>query len=191
MDSHPLVKLAHMLHKVCFAVIDSEGWLLEPSREYSLFYMASERWLGELIQRPAHGIASQAPKSWAFTFTPSVVLFFIREGLTWRSSRSLLVVIIAFIIGEHVKARMRPLSLCMEKLSLQVIYLSLHGLLIILSLEYVTTPTRVASAGLSGVHISLSRPSILLISITLRVRKVTLQLGSSQFRLIGVCLMRD
>ena len=119
------------------------------------------------------------------------------------------IVIIAFIIGRHVRARMRSPSLCMAQLSLQIIYLSLHGLLIILSLgyvtpnffwlhgsvvilspEHVTARTRVASAGLSGVHTSLLKPSILFISVTLRVGKVTLLLGSSQFRLMGACLMR-
>ena len=133
----------------------------------------------------------------------------MREDLAWRSSRSLPIVIIAFIIGGHVRARMRSPSLCMAQLSLQIGYLSLHGLLIILSLgyvtlnffwlhgpvvilslEHVTTRTRIAFAGLSGVHTSLSKPSILFILITLRVRKVTLLLGSSRFRLMGACLMR-
>ena len=119
------------------------------------------------------------------------------------------IVIIAFIIGGHVKARMRSPLLCMAQLSIQVIYLSLHGLLIILSLGYVTpnliwfrgpviilslehviAHMRVASASLSGVHTSLLKPSILFISITLRVGKVAMLLGSSRFRLIGAYLMR-
>ena len=100
------------------------------------------------------------------------------------------IVIVAFIIGEHVRARMRSPSLCMEQLSLQVVYLLLHGLFIILSLGYVTAHTRMASASLSGIHISLSKPSILFILITLRVEKVTLLLGSSRFRLMGACLVR-
>ena len=112
------------------------------------------------------------------------------EGLAWRSFRSLLIVIIAFIIGGHIRARMRLPSLCMAQLSLQVVYLSLHGLLIILALRYVTAHTRVASASLSGVRTSFSKPSILFISITLRVGKVTQLLGSNRFRLIGACLMR-
>ena len=155
-------------------------------------------------------------------FTPSVVLFFVKEGLNWRSSRSLPIVIIAFIIRGHVRARIRlsslcmaqlslqeVSSLCMAQLSLQEVYLSLHGMLIILSLgyvtpnffqlngpivilslEHVTAHTRVASTSLSGVHTSLSKASILFILITLRVRKVTLLLGSSRFRLMGACLMR-
>ena len=100
------------------------------------------------------------------------------------------IVIITFIIKRHVKARMRSPSLCMAQLSLQVVYLSLHGLFIILSLGYVTAHTRMASASLSGIHTSFFKPSILFILIMLRVRKVTLLLGSSRFRLMGACLMR-
>ena len=43
-------------------------------------------------------------------------------------------------------------SLCKAQLSLQVIYFSLHDLLVILSLGYVTTHTGMASASLSGVY---------------------------------------
>ena len=63
MDSHPLVELVHMLHRVCSTVVNGEGWLLEPSRKYDPFYVMRERRLGELIQCPAHGIVSQAPVS--------------------------------------------------------------------------------------------------------------------------------
>ena len=162
-----------------------------------------------MIQCPAHGIVPQAARRWAFTFTPPVVLFFMRKGLAWGSSRSSPIVIIAFIIGGHVRARMRLPSLCMAQLSFQIVYLSVHGLLIILSLgyvtpnffwlhgpvvilslEHVTAHTRMDYVGLSGVHTSLSKPSILFISITLRVGKVTLLMGSSRFRLMGACLMR-
>ena len=143
-----------------------------------------------MIQCPAHGTVSQASRRQAFTFTPPIVLFFMREGLAWRSSQSLPIVMITFITGWRVRVGMRSPSLCMAQLSLQVVYLSLHGLLIILSLGYVTAHTRVAPAGLSGVHTSLSKPSILLISTTLRVGKVTLLLGSSRFRLMGACSMR-
>ena len=118
------------------------------------------------------------------------MLFFMRESLAWRGSRSLPIVIIAFIIEGHVRARMRSPSLCMVQLSLQVFYLSLHGLFIILSLGYVTAHTRIAFASLSGIHTSLSKPSIFFILITLRVGKVTLLLGSSRFKLMGACSMR-
>ena len=85
---------------------------------------------------------------------------------------------------------MRLPSLCIAQLSLQVVYLSLHGLFIILSLGYVTAHTRMASVSLSGVYTSLLKPSILFISIMLRVGKVTLLLGSNWFRLMGACSMK-
>ena len=133
---------------------------------------------------------SQAPRRWAFAFAPLVMLFIMKEGLALRGSRSLPIVIIAFIIGGQVRVRMRSLSLCMAQFSLQVVYLSLHGLFVILSLRYVTAYTRMASASFSGIYTSLSKPSILFILIMLRVGKVTLLLGSSRFRLMGACLMR-
>ena len=78
----------------------------------------------------------------------------------------------------------------MAQLSLQVVYLSLHGLFIILSLGYVIAYTRMASASLSGVYTFLLKPSILFILIMLRVGKVTLLLGSSRFRLMGAYSMK-
>ena len=59
-----------------------------------------------------------------------------------------------------------------------------------MSLEHMIAHARVAFAGLSGVYTSLSKPSILFISITFGVRKVTLLLGSGWFGLMGACLMR-
>ena len=107
--------------------------------------------------------------------TPSVVLFFVRKCLTWGSPRSLPIVIVTFIIGGYVRPRMRSPSLCIAQLSLQIVYLSLHGLLIvlflgymtpnffllhglvvILSLEHATAHTRIAFASLSGVCTSFS-----------------------------------
>ena len=118
------------------------------------------------------------------------MLFLIREGLAWRGSWSLPIVIIAFIIRGQVRVRMRLPSLCMARFSPQVVYLSLHGLFVILSLGYMTAYTRMTSASLNGVYTSLLKPSILFISITLRVEKVALLLGSSRFRLMEACSMR-
>ena len=79
----------------------------------------------------------------------------MREDLTWRGSQSLPIIIIAFIIGGQVRVRMRSPSLCMAQFSLQVVYLSLHGLFDILSLGYVAAHTRMASASLNGVYTPL------------------------------------
>ena len=78
----------------------------------------------------------------------------------------------------------------MAQFSLQAIYLSLHGLFVILFLGYVAAHTRMASTSLSGVYTPLLKPSVLFISITLRVRKVALLLGSSRLRLMGAYSMR-
>ena len=66
----------------------------------------------------------------------------------------------------------------------------LRGPVVISSLKHVATRTRVALAGLSGVYASLSKPSILFISITFRVKEVTLLLGFSWFELMGARLIR-
>ena len=133
---------------------------------------------------------SQAPRRWAFAFAPLVMLFLMRESLAWGGSRSLPIVIIVFIIMRRVRARMRLPSLCMAQLSLQVIYLSLHGLFIILSLGYVIAHTRMASASLSGVYAPFSKPFVLFVLITLRVWEVALLLGSSRLRLMGAYSIR-
>ena len=73
------------------------------------------------------------------------------------------------VIVKRVKARRGLSSLCMTQLSLQVIYFSLYGLLIILSLGYVTAHAGLASASLSGVYAPFPKPSILFVSVTLRV----------------------
>ena len=80
-------------------------------------------------------------------------------------------------------------SLCKAQSPLQVIYFLLHGLFIIPSLGYVAAHTGMASAGLSGVYARLPKPSVLFVSTMLGVWKITLLLGSGQFRLMGVCLM--
>ena len=59
--------------------------------------------------------------------------------------------------------------LCKAQPSLQVIYLSLHGSFVILSLGHVTTRTGMASAGLRGVYTPFSKPFIFFIPAMLRV----------------------
>ena len=66
----------------------------------------------------------------------------------------------------------------------------LRGPVVILSLKDVAACARVAPAGLSGVYVSLSKPSILLILVTFGVKEVTLLLGFGWFELMGACLMR-
>ena len=63
----------------------------------------------------------------------------------------------------------------------QVIYLLLHGLVIVLSLEYATAHLGMAFARPGGMHTPLSIPLILLILFMFRARKITLSLGSYGF----------
>ena len=79
--------------------------------------------------------------------------------------------------------------LCKVQPSLQVIYLSLHGSFVILSLGHMTTHTGMASAGLHSVYASFPNPSVLLILAMLRVWEITLLLGFGWFKLIGACFV--
>ena len=79
--------------------------------------------------------------------------------------------------------------MCKAQLSLQVIYLSLHGLFVILFLGYVTTHMRMASAGLRGVYAPFPKPSVFFILAILRVWEITQLLGSGWLRLMGACFV--
>ena len=113
----------------------------------------------------------------------------MRESLAWGGSRSLPIVVIIFIVVRRVRARMGLPSLCLAQLSLQIIYLLLHGLFIILFLGYVTAHTGMASASLSGIYAPLSKPFVLFVLVMLRVWEFALLLGSSRLRLMGACSM--
>ena len=76
-------------------------------------------------------------------------------------------------------------SLCKAQPSLQVIYLSLHGLFVVPFLGHVTTHAGVASAGLRGVHAPLPKPFVFFVSAMLRVWEITLLLGSGWLKLVG------
>ena len=81
MDSHPLVEVAHVLHRVCLTIVNGERWLIEPPRKSSSFYLARERRFGNLIQYLAHGVISQAFARWAFMPTFGMMLLLVGERL--------------------------------------------------------------------------------------------------------------
>ena len=64
------------------------------------------------------------------------------------------------------------------------------GPIVILSLKHVAAHVRVAPASLGGVYASLSKPSILFVSVAPGVGEVTLFLGFGWFELMGACLIR-
>ena len=140
MNCHPLVKLAYMLHRVCIAVVNGEGWLLESLGERSSFNTAS-----------------------------LVTLLLMGESLAWGSPRPSPVIVIIFIVERCVCAEGGLSSLCKAQPSLQVIYLLLHGSFVILSLGHVITHMGMASVGLRRVYAPFLKPSILLIPAMLRV----------------------
>ena len=59
-DSHSLVEVTYVLHRVCSIIIDGERWLIESPRKFCPFNFAHERRLGNLVQRRAHCVISQA-----------------------------------------------------------------------------------------------------------------------------------
>ena len=127
----------------------------------------------------------QAPWRWAFTFAPLVTLLLVRESLAWGGSWTFACSRHHFRHREVCLCRGELSSLCKAQPSLQVIYLSLCGLFIILSLGHVTTRTGMAAAGLRGVYAPFLKPSVFFISAMLRVWEITLLLGSGWLRLIG------
>ena len=76
----------------------------------------------------------------------------------------------------------------MAQFLFQVIYLLLHGLVVVLSLGYATTHLGVAFTRLGGIHTPLSIPFILMIFFMFRARKITLLLGSYGFCPLGTYL---
>ena len=78
-------------------------------------------------------------------------------------------------------------SLYKAQPSLQVIYLSLHGLFVILSLGHVTTHMGMASTGLRRVYTPFPKPSVFSIPTMLQVWEITLLLGFGWLRLMGAC----
>ena len=79
--------------------------------------------------------------------------------------------------------------MCKAQLSLQVIYLLLHGLFVIPSLGYVTAHMGMAFADLCGVYAPLPKPFVLFVPAMIRVWEITVLLGSGRLRLMGACPM--
>ena len=111
--------------------------------------------LRDLIQGFIHGIITQALTRWSLVLPSMMVLVFIREGLTWGSSWSPPVIAVLFIIRGYVEAGRRPPSLCMAQSLFWVVYLLLHGSMVVLSLGYATAHLRGAFVHLGDMHTPL------------------------------------
>ena len=104
MDSHLLFELTYVLYRVCLAIIYGERWLVESSRKFCFFYPPCKGWFRNLAQRLFHNVSSYSFAKKAPAFLSMRMLFFIGEGFTWWSSRSLSVYSIFFVIGGDIRA---------------------------------------------------------------------------------------
>ena len=58
MDSHSLVEMTYVLHRVCLPIIYSESWLMKTTRKSYIFNLACERQFGDLVKGFAHSVLS-------------------------------------------------------------------------------------------------------------------------------------
>ena len=117
-DSHPLVEMAHMFYKIRMTIVNGERGLMKSMRKFCPLYLMRERWFGDLIQRLAHSIFSQAFTKRALVSSLVVVLFIVRERLALWSSWPLPITSISFIIKGDVRTRRGSFPLCMAQLLL-------------------------------------------------------------------------
>ena len=95
--------MAHMFYRVRLTIIDGERGLMEMLRKFYPLYLARERWFGDLIQRFARSVISQASTRRGLVPTFVMVLFIIGEILAWWSSWPLPITSILFIIRGDIK----------------------------------------------------------------------------------------
>ena len=85
MNGHPLVEVTNVLHRVRSAIVHNECWLSKLLRKFSTFNPMSKRWLGNLIQTPAHIVIVQTLVSWTLPPLPIMMILITRKGLARRS----------------------------------------------------------------------------------------------------------
>ena len=76
-DSHSLVEVAHMLHRVRSTIVNGERWLIETLRKSCPFNLTRERQLRDLVQHLAHSIVFEAFVRWALIPTFTTVLLVV------------------------------------------------------------------------------------------------------------------
>ena len=72
-----LIEVAHALHRAHSTIVDGGCWLMDPPTKYCPFNLVHEGRLGNLVQRFAHSVISQAFASRALVSTFMVVFLFI------------------------------------------------------------------------------------------------------------------
>ena len=88
MDSHPLIEVTDMFHRICSTIINGERGLMESSRKTRAFYILCEGQFRDLTQRLVHGIIPQAFAGRALISASMVVLLVVGERLVGQSSGS-------------------------------------------------------------------------------------------------------
>ena len=187
MDSHLLFELNYMLYRVRSAIIHGESWLVELSRKFCLFYPPCKRWLRNLSQHLFHNVSSYSFARKTPALPSMKMLFLTGKGLAWWSSRPLSIYSIFFIIGRDIRVGRGLLLLCLTELLLQVINLSLHGLIIIFLVGYETFPLKTASTCVDGMHTAFLM--VFSISFTFKIEELILLTNISRFCLMQTCLM--
>ena len=112
-DSHSLIEMAHMLHRVCSPIVDGECWLMEASRRSYPFNPTREWWLGNLVQSFAHCIISQSSVNGAFASVFTMMFFFIWKGFARGSPWSTSITIILLTVSGGIRRGGSSFSLCM------------------------------------------------------------------------------
>ena len=177
MHCHPLVEVAYILHEVCSTIVHGERGLGESLRKSPSLNSMHERWSGDLVERSAHRVISQALGRWIPVSALMVVVFNIRERLIRRSFWSASITSILFIMGREVWIWGSSLSLFVAQLSLQMINLQLQSSSI-LFMRKVAPISGLAPASMGGMHTNLPVPS------SLKVDKLVFTLGSHRFCLV-------
>ena len=83
LDGHSLIKVVHMLYRVHSTIVDGEHLLMGLPRKYCRFNLTCEGRLGNLVQRFAHSVISQASARWALVSTFVMVFFVVGKSLAW------------------------------------------------------------------------------------------------------------
>ena len=138
MDSHLLFELAYVLYRIRSSIIHDEYWLMETLGKFCLFYSPSEGWFRNLAKSFHHNISSYSFARWAPTLSFMKMFLLTGKRFTRRSSWSLSVDCILFVIRRNIWAGRGLFPLCSTKLPLYIINFTLHGFFITLLMHCTT-----------------------------------------------------
>ena len=163
-----------MFHRVRSTIVHGEHGLSELPRKSPSLNSAREWWYGDLVERFAHHIVSQAFRRWVPVSALMVVVLIIRERLTRRSPWSGSITTILLIVRREVKIGGSLPSPFVVQLPLQVIDLQLYGFGIFL-MRKVTPTLRLVPASMGAMHTNLP------VSSAFKINEIILMLGPNRF----------